>query len=188
MVSPLVYPSVNLLFTWSPNLDASFRHAKDLLVQVPELINPRPSAPISLTFDASDSHVGSVLQQRVDNAWFPLAFFSKKLSDTERRYSAFDRELLAAYISVRHFRFMLEGREFTIFTDHKPLTHALFRTSPPWSARQQRQLAYLAEFTSTIVHVPGKENVVPDALSRPDPARKSPDVCIPSSEPNRSLK
>ena len=62
---------------------------------------------------------------------------------------------------------MLEGREFTIFTDHKPLTHALFRTSPPWSARQQRQLAYLAEFTNSIVHVPGKKNLVADALSRP---------------------
>ena len=71
---------------------------------------------------------------------------------------------------------MLEGRDFTIFTDHKPLTHALFRTSPPWSARQQRQLAYLAEFTSSIIHVPGKENLVADALSRP--------ISIPTPRPN----
>jgi hypothetical protein len=70
---------------------------------------------------------------------------------------------------------MLEGREFTIFTDHKPLTHALFRSSPPWSARQQRHLSYLAEFTSSIVHIPGKENVVADALSWP---------VSPSSSPN----
>ena len=74
---------------------------------------------------------------------------------------------------------MLEGRDFTIFTDHKPLTHALFRTSPPWSARQQRQLAYLAEFTSSIIHVPGKENLVADALSRPI----SP-LPIPTPKPN----
>ena len=64
--------------------------------------------------DASDSHVGSVLQQRVDDAWFPLAFFSKKLLDAEKKYSAFDRELLAAYSSIRHFRYMLEGREFML--------------------------------------------------------------------------
>ena len=46
---------------------------------------------------------------------------------------------------------MLKGRDFTIFTDHKPL---------PWSACQQRHLSYLAEFTSTVVQVPGLENVL----------------------------
>ena len=39
--------------------------------------------------------------------------------------------------------------------------------SPPWSAHQQRHLSYLAEFTSSIIHVPGPENVVTDAHSRP---------------------
>ena len=43
----------------------------------------------------------------------------------------------------------------------------MFRVSPPWSARQQCHLSYLAEFTSSIVHVPGPENVVAGALSRP---------------------
>ena len=62
---------------------------------------------------------------------------------------------------------MLESRDFTFFTDHKPLTHALFRVSPPWFACQQRHLSYLAEFTSSLVHVPGSKNVVADALSRP---------------------
>ena len=64
---------------------------------------------------------------------------------------------------------MLEVREFTIFMDHKPLTHALFRVSPPWSITQQCHLSYLVEFTSSVVHVPGPENVVADALSRPSP-------------------
>ena len=43
-------------------------------------------------------------------------------------------ELLAAYSAVKHFRFLLEGRNFTLFTDHKPLTFALFRVCLPWSA------------------------------------------------------
>ena len=98
--------------TCTPLLDTAFRHAKDFLIKVPELAHPRPSAPISLAVDASDSHVGAVLQQRIDDAWVPLSFFSSKLSETERKYSAFDRELLAAYLSIRHFRFMLEGRDF----------------------------------------------------------------------------
>ena len=155
--------------TWTPVLKAAFRHAKDLLIRVPELTHPRPSAPISIAIDLSDSHVGAVLQQRIHDAWAPLAFFSRKLY-AERKYSTFDRELLAAYRSIRHFRFMLEGIDFLLFTDHKPLTSALFRSSPPWMSRQQRHLAYIAEFTSSIVHVPGLEYIVADSPSRPSPA------------------
>ena len=70
---------------------------------------------------------------------------------------------MAAFSTVKHFRF----RNFTLFTDHKPLTFALFRVSPPWSARQQCHLSYLSEFTSDLVHLPGLQNVVADALSWP---------------------
>ena len=153
--------------SWTPLTISAFNRAK-LLSAVLELVHPQSNTAISLSLDASDTHIGAVLRQQLrDKSWSPMSFFSKKLSDAEEKYSAFDRELLAAFSSVRHFRFMLQGREFTVFTDHKPLTHALFRRSPPWSARQQRHLAYLAEFTSSIVHIPGKENVVADAISRP---------------------
>ena len=94
----------------------------------------RPGAQISLAVDASDSHMGFVLQQLLDGSWAPMAFFSKKLSVAEQKYLAFDWELLAAYSSLWHFRFLLEGREFTIFTNHKPLALTLFRDFPPWSA------------------------------------------------------
>ena len=83
--------------TWSSNLEVAFRHAKDLIIRVPELIHPHSLAPISLAVDASDSHMGAVLQQRVVEAWFPLAFFSRKLSDTEKRYFAFATELLEVH-------------------------------------------------------------------------------------------
>ena len=62
---------------------------------------------------------------------------------------------------------MVEGRKFTIYTDHKPLTFALKRTTDPWTARQCRQLAFVAEYTSDLRHLAGKDNVVADALSRP---------------------
>jgi len=83
--------------TCSPHLEASFHHAKDHHIQVPDLIHSHPSALISLDVDALDSHVGPVLQQQVIGTWFPLAFFSKKLLDAENKYSAFNRELLATY-------------------------------------------------------------------------------------------
>ena len=64
-------------------------------------------------------------------SWAPSVFYSKKLSNAEKKYSAFNRELLAAYSCLRHFRFMLEGRDFTIFTDHKPLTCSGFLRPGP---------------------------------------------------------
>jgi transposase InsO family protein len=75
--------------------------------------------------------------------------------------------LLAIYLSIRHFRFMLEGREFIAFTDHLPLLAALNRVSPPWTARQQRHLSFISEFNIKLVHTPGVKNVVADSLSRP---------------------
>ncbi len=86
------------------------------------------------------------------------------------RYSTFNRELLAAFSAVRHFRFLLEGPQFRLLTYHKPLVTSLFRTTPSWSARQQQQLSFITEFTSDIRHTPGQENVVADALSRPPSA------------------
>ena len=134
--------------------------------------------------------MGAVFQQLVWGTWAPLAFYSKKLYSAETGYSTFDRELLAAFAAVKHFRFMLEGRDFTLFTDHKPLTFALFRVSPPWSARQQRHLSYLSEFTSGLVHLPGLQKVVADALSRPSPAASASTVGVvqvPGLNPFRNI-
>ena len=136
-------------------MDTTFFSTKSALALVPTLVHPKPSAQVSLTVDGSDSHLGDLFQQLIQGSWAPLAFYSKKLSYAESRYPAFDPELLAAYSAVKHFWFLLEGRYFTLFTDHKPLTYALFRVSPPWSARQQCHLSYLPKFTSDLIHLPG---------------------------------
>ena len=85
------------------------------------------------------------------------------------KYSAFDRDLLAAYYFLCLFRCMLEGREFTIFPNHKPLTIALFRVFLLWSAHQHDHLSDLSQYTSSEVQVPWVDNVVADALSRLSP-------------------
>ena len=61
---------------------------------------------------------------------------------------------------------MLEGRQFKIFTDQKPLTSAFFKARNPVSSRQQHQLAVISEYCTDVAHVPGLDNVVADALSR----------------------
>lgn len=156
----------NQAIDWTPDREWAFHKAKRALAAAALLAHPNPSAPVALTTDASDYAVGAVCEQWVDGAWQPLAFFSKKLREPERKYSAFDKELLALFLATRHFRFFLEGRDFIAFVDHKPLTFAMAKVSEPWSARQQRQLSAISEFTTDIRHVAGKSNAVADCLSR----------------------
>jgi hypothetical protein len=133
---------------WPPAVAAAFEAAKAALAAEVLLAHSAPNAVLSLATDTSDTHVGGALQQLAGKSWQVLAFYSKKLTGAGTRYSTFDRELLAAFSAVRHFRFLLEGRRFCLLTDHKPLVTSLLRTTPPWSARQQRQLSFIAEFTS----------------------------------------
>jgi hypothetical protein len=77
---------------WSATAEAAFIAAKAALVAAVPLCHPAPNAVLSLSVDASDSHVGGVLQQRAGQGWKPLAFFSKKLAPAEVKYSTFDRE------------------------------------------------------------------------------------------------
>ena len=115
---------------------------------------------------ASDQAVGAVLQQLVNNTWCPIAYFSKKLRPAETKYSTFDRKLLGVFLAIKHFSYFVEGREFYVLTDHKPLTYALSSRSGNRSPRQIRHLSYISQFTTDIRYVKGHENVVADALSR----------------------
>ncbi|GBM90893.1 hypothetical protein AVEN_46383-1 [Araneus ventricosus] len=101
--------------------------------------------------DASDFAVGAVLQQHIESKVEPLGFFSRKLSATEKKCSTFDRELLSIYLSVKHFRYMLEGREVVIYTDHKPLVFAFTRKHDNSTPRQIRYLELTANSQLTYV-------------------------------------
>ena len=153
---------------WGQAAADAFSAIKRQLVSLTRLAYPVPHAPTVLSTDASGEAVGAVLQQEVAGVLRPIAFFSKRLEPAQRSYSAFDRELLAVYEAVRHFRHFLEGREFHVLTDHKPLTHVMTRPGSNATPRVARQLAFISEFTSDIRHVPGQENPVADALSRGD--------------------
>ena len=87
-------------------------------------------------------------------------------STCRKKYSAFNRELLALYLAIRQFRYFIEGRTFTLYTYHKHLTFAISKVSDPLSQRQQRYLAYISEFTTYVRHIEGKHNTVNDTLSR----------------------
>ena len=160
-------PESNFDLKWNESTESAFSESKQILAIATLLVHPDPSAQLDITCDASDFAVGGDLQQYIDNVWQPLSFFSKKLNPAETRYSAFDRELLAVYATIRHFRHNLEGRNFFVNTDHKPLTFVMSSVTERPSLQQTRQLAFIAEFTTDIRYVKGKTNFVADSLSRP---------------------
>ena len=82
------------------------------MVGAAELAHPVENAELILAVDALGTHVGAVLQQKHTGSTRALTFFSQKLDAAQQKYSAFDRELLACYLSIRHSRWLLEGRCF----------------------------------------------------------------------------
>ena len=158
-------PKTQKNFAWNNTCTESVNNIKVALSDATLLAHPLNDGEFSITTDASNTAVGAVLQQRNHGRWEPLAFFSRKLNPAQCKYSAFDRELLAVYLAIQHFRCFVEGREFAVYTDHKPLTTAIF-TKAERSPRQTRHLDYVSQFTTNIQYVKGNQNVVADALSR----------------------
>lgn len=156
--------SKNETITWNEEAKAAFTSLKIALKEAVQLAFPNPDADIELTTDASQFAVGAVLHQIVDRQKQPLALFSRKFSQNEAKKSAYDRELLAIYTSLKHFVWLL-GLNFRSVTDHKPLLHALNMKNP--TPQQARWLSFISEFNCTIHYIAGGENVVADNLSRP---------------------
>ena len=109
--------------------------------------------------------MGAALEQRSGDLWQPLGFFSQLFSPAQQKYSTYDRELTAIYEAIRHFLYYLEGVEFKIYMDHKPLVYALQQNSDKMPAIRARRLSYIAQFNTKICYLPGEENDVADALS-----------------------
>ena len=88
----------------------------------------QPGDNLVLTTDVSDIAIGAVLETIVSNVPQPLSFYSRTLRKPECNYITFHKELLEVHSAIRHFRLMLEGSQFTIQTDHRPLITALTKS------------------------------------------------------------
>ena len=119
---------------WDDAATTAFTSIKEALAKATLLTHPEPEAPTCVMVDASNTAIGAVLQQHIGSEWCPISFFSKQLKPAETRYSTF--ALLAIYLAVKHYYHFLEGCEFCIFTDHKPLTYALLSPSDRYTPRQ----------------------------------------------------
>lgn len=151
---------------WTPDLEHRFHVLKDSLANATLLVHPVHNASLGLFTDASNTQIGSCLQQQVDQEWQPIAFFSKKLDAQQIQWPAYHRELLAVYESVQHFRHILEGQRVKIYTDHKPLIFAFKQRREKLAPVQLNQLSFISQFTTDIVHIKGEHNIIADTMSR----------------------
>lgn len=164
----LAQPIVNLTkknseFIWDQNCQNAFNKFQDIMLTKPTLKNIKHNEKLYLITDASKVAVCGILMQKQDDKFYPIEFFSKQLNPAETRYPSIRRELYAIFLAVKHFSEHLYGREFSILTDAKPLTHHIHLDKQPDIVA--RWLLYLQSFSYTIDHVPGFSNPA-DFLSR----------------------
>ena len=161
--------SKNAVFHWDESTNAAFQKLKSLIgeAQKRSLKFYNRNLPLTVQADASKHGLGAALLQQGQL----VAFASKSLSDTEKRYANIERELLSVVFTCEHFQTYLLGREFTVENNHKPLEMIALKNLVAAPPRLQRILLRLQPFDCNIKYKPGKEMLLADALSRlPSPA------------------
>jgi len=152
-------------FSWGQKEQEAFNILKEKLVSAPVLRKPRFEDHFEVHTDASQTAIGACLMQRdADGNPAAIAYFSRKLRGPETRYSATDSEALAVVEGVRAFDAYIYGRQFTVYTDHRPLTYIFTRKTK--SPRMTRWACELSHYQFKIVYKQGIQHRVPDMLSR----------------------
>jgi len=100
----------------------------------------------------------------------PVAFMSRKLASSQvRTWDIRDKETYAIVSALEKWAGWIGLQPVLVLTDHKALQTWTNETlSPPggMSGRRARWQQKLSRFDVTVAYVPGKENVVADALKR----------------------
>ena len=170
LTAPLETAKNQKSILWDDNLRTHWYAIKEAIAKAPTLRYPQWDRPFHIACDASNTGIGSVLfQPSVPDEYITdsniVTIHSRKLTDTETRYPAYRKELLAVKESLLEFHYYVWGRnDLVIITDHKPLTYLFSAThlSPAVSG----WLDIILDYNFKIVHRPGLLHVVPDQLSR----------------------
>ena len=153
-------------FEWTQQQEDAFRQLIKMTSERVPLQLPDPKKQYIVTADACGYGIGATLQQDQGQGLRPLAFYSKKLTDTELRYPNHEKELLALFRAMKEWRHYIWGADFRVLSDHENLKW--LKQQPHLSSRQAHWLEFFEEFPQlwTIEHLAGKLNKVADGLSR----------------------
>lgn len=135
---------------------------KKCVVNPPVLSIFDPRLPIVIYCDASKDGLGCCLLQNKK----PVAYASRSLSQTEKRYAQIEKELLVVYFACHKFHQLIYDYHTLIFTDHKPLITIFKKEINDITARLQRFKLGLLKYDVELQFVPGKKNLLADPLSR----------------------
>ena len=128
-----------------------------------------PDLPLILATDSSSYGLRAVLSHRTpEGEERPIAYASRSLSETEKKYSQIEKEALSLVWGVK-FQTYLEGRHFTLVTDHQPLKYIMDpgKAVPVnAAARIQRWCLFLGAFSYSIEFRGTKQHANCDGLSR----------------------
>lgn len=170
--STLLTPLFGLLkkntpFLWNSGCETAFEAIRNHLTTAPILTCPNFELPFIVQTDASDFGLGAVLTQVQEGQEKVICYLSRSLTKVERRYSTVEKECLGVLFAVEKLRPYLLGSKFTVITDHYSLKW-LYSIKDP-IGRIARWAVRLQQYDFEVIHRPGKENVVADALSRAVP-------------------
>ena len=160
-------------WVWNDPQRRAFEQIKQALTSSPILALFDINYDTVVSADASHYGLGAVMSQKQPDGQFkPVAFISRSMSSAETRYAQIEKEALAFTWACERLEDYLVGLPFHILTDHKPLV-PLFSTKrlDELPLRVQRFRLRMMRYDFTISHVPGKDLVFADALSRA-PARE----------------
>ena len=160
----------NYQWYWTDRCEEAFQKVKVMIASDLVLTHYDPKLPLQLACDASPVGIGAVLSHVMpDGTERPIAFASRSLSKAERNYAQIDKEAPATVWGVKKFHNYLFGRNFTLLTDHEPLT-SIFHPSKSLpavtAARLQRYALFLAGFDYTIMYKNTKCHGNADGLAR----------------------
>jgi transposase InsO family protein len=158
----------NIVYSWSEKAQQAFDSLKEIFGTTSFLCLPDRSKQFIMYCDSSDFAIGAALHQMVDSVERPVAFFSRSLTQSEKNYAIYDKELLSIKEALAQWRHLLVGTidPILIHSDHKNLVY--FKAPQLLNARQTRWLDFFSEFNFNIIYIQGEENVVADTLSRAD--------------------